>query len=226
MSRLAIVLLSGGLDSAVTLAFAMSKGYKPVAVSFDYDQRHRIELERAKSLVRYYGVENHVVFKLDFHAIGNSALTDNSIDVPEDRTLDEKDIPVTYVPGRNTIFLSYAMALGDAMNIHTVFIGANAVDYSGYPDCRSEYMNAMEKVFKLGTKSGVSGENWNLYAPLIDAKKALIVQTGFDLDVPFGYTSSCYNPDEDGTACGVCDSCKIRLAAFKEIGKVDPIKYR
>jgi len=219
-----IVLLSGGLDSSTVLGYAVKMHGKEnvVALSFDYKQRHRKELESATALAKYYNVE-HKIVNLDLRAIGGSALTDD-IDVPENK-LEEigKGIPVTYVPARNTIFISYALALADVINAEKIFVGVNALDYSGYPDCRPEYIDVFNKLAKLAIKSGVEGKNIEIVAPLINMTKKEIVELGMSLKVPYHLTWSCYEGKEK--ACGKCDSCLLRLKGFMEAGYKDPVEY-
>ncbi len=221
----AIVLLSGGLDSATTLAIARADGFRCVALSFRYGQRHAVELEAAVRVAAALGVSEHRVIDIDLRSIGGSALTDE-IDVPKDRTLDADDIPITYVPARNTIFLSYALAAAEVADARDIFIGVNAVDYSGYPDCRPEYIAAFERMAALATRAGVEGAPVTVHTPLIDLTKAEIIARGVGLGVDYGLTRSCYDPDERGAACGACDSCRLRLAAFAELGLEDPAPYR
>lgn len=223
----AIVLLSGGLDSATTLAIAKDEGFQTFTLSFDYGQRHRIELDRAKKISERMGALQHRVVDIDLAQFGGSALTD-AIEVPKNRDDTEmaEGIPITYVPARNTIFLSYALAFAEVQGAHDIFIGVNAVDYSGYPDCRPEFIAAYEKVANLATKSGVEGKSLKIHTPLIDLSKAQIIQKGLKLGVDYGLTHSCYDPDDEGIACGVCDSCQLRLRGFKEAGVKDPVKYR
>ncbi len=228
MTQKAIILLSGGLDSATTLAIAKEQKFQMVTLSFDYGQRHRIELDRAREISKLLGALEHKVVNIDLRQFGGSALTD-SMDVPVHRSDSEMsgEIPITYVPARNTIFLSYALALAEVRQAHDIFIGVTAVDYSGYPDCRPEYIIAYEKMANLATKAGVEGEKrLKIHTPLIDLTKARIIQKGLQLGVDYGLTHSCYNPDDKGTACGVCDSCRLRLKGFKEAGVNDPVEYR
>lgn len=228
MNQKAVVLLSGGLDSATTLAIAKDKGFQTVTISFDYGQRHRIELDRAREISKRLGALEHKVVNIDLKQFGGSALTD-SIDVPASRSDSEMagEIPITYVPARNTIFLSYALAYAEVRQAHDIFIGVTAVDYSGYPDCRPEYIEAFEKMANLATKAGVEDEKrLKIHTPLIDLTKARIIQKGIQLGVDYGLTHSCYDPDDQGTACGVCDSCQLRLKGFREAGVEDPVKYQ
>lgn len=228
MSSKAVVLLSGGLDSSTCLAIA-SQDYTVHAVSFDYSQRHRQELRQAKLLADHYRVSSHRVFHLP--NVGGSALTDHSIDVPRDREIDDT-IPVTYVPARNTIFLAFALSYAEVVEADTIFIGVNALDYSGYPDCRPEYIDAFEQMANLATKRAVEGQGMAILTPLLDLSKESIVRRGLELGVPFELTLSCYDPQLVGqatlnqyAACGVCDSCKLRLAAFEANHIVDPASY-
>jgi 7-cyano-7-deazaguanine synthase len=227
MTLKAIVLLSGGLDSATILAIAKDEGFQSFTLSFDYGQRHRIELDRAKELSERMGALQHRVIDIDLAQFGGSALTD-AIEVPKNRddTAMAEGIPITYVPARNTIFLSYALAFAEVQGAKDIFIGVNAVDYSGYPDCRPEFIAAYEKVANLATKAGVEGKSLKIHTPLIDLTKAEIIQKGLKLGVDYGLTHSCYDPDDKGLACGVCDSCQLRLRGFKEAGVKDPVKYR
>ena len=219
----AIVLLSGGLDSATTMLIAQELGFEVFALTFDYGQRHRIEIDRARQIAERYGAREHRVIRLDFPARGASALTDPSKAVPKDR-LGAEAIPVTYVPARNTLFLAHAVAWGEALEAGDIFIGANALDYSGYPDCRPEYLEAFEKVANLGTKAGVEGRlTFRIHAPLLSMTKAEIVARGAALRLDFALTSSCYDPSPDGRPCGGCDACLLRLKGFQEAGFEDPL---
>ncbi len=224
MSKRAVVLLSGGLDSATALAIARSEGYTCYALSFDYNQRHRCELEAAARVAESLGVEEQRSFKLDLAQFGGSALTDSAIDVPTDGV--GEGIPVTYVPARNTVFLSLALAWAEVLEARAIFIGVNAVDYSGYPDCRPEFIEAYQQMANLATKAGVEGEGFSIHTPLIDLSKAEIIRRGSQLGVDYGLTISCYNPDDQGRACGVCDSCRLRAAGFADAGLVDPTRYQ
>ncbi|MDQ6766182.1 MAG: 7-cyano-7-deazaguanine synthase QueC [Verrucomicrobiota bacterium] len=222
----AVVLLSGGLDSAVTLAMAQAQGCEACALSFDYGQRHRIELEAARRVANAASVRDHRVATIDLRVFGGSALTDD-IAVPRERSTDEMSagIPITYVPARNTIFLSYALACAEVLHCTEIFIGVNAVDYSGYPDCRPEFLRAFEKTAALATKAGVEGAKFKVNAPLLHFSKADIIREGTNLGVDFALTHSCYDPTSDGAACGVCDSCQLRLRGFLDAGLTDPIRY-
>lgn len=225
-SRRAVVLVSGGLDSATTLAAAKRDGFEPFAISFDYGQRHRFELEAAAAVCQSIGVADHRVIPIDLRALGGSALTDE-IDVPKDRDAGEMEtgIPVTYVPARNTVFLAIAMGWAETLAASDLFAGVNAVDYSGYPDCRPEFVAAFESLANVATKSGVEGTRWRIRTPLIDLTKADIIRLGDSLGVDFGLTHSCYDPDETGAACGRCDSCQLRREGFAAAGVPDPTRY-
>ncbi len=227
MTLKAIVLLSGGLDSTTTLAIAKSLGYDLFAISFNYGQRHKIELERVKEVTREIKTKEHRIINIDLRQFGGSALTDD-IDVPTHRG-DEKistSIPITYVPARNTIFLSYALAYAEVIKCNNIFIGVTSVDYSGYPDCRPEFITAFEIMANLATKAGVEGmDRIKIQTPLIHMTKAEIIKEGLSLGVDYGLTHSCYDPNEVGLACGNCDSCLLRLKGFKKLGVVDPLKY-
>ena len=218
----AVILLSGGLDSATVLAIAKDQGYRCYALSFNYGQRHAVELTAAAKIAKAFGIIDHKTMDLDLTQIGGSALTDNNIDVPESAT---EGIPITYVPARNTIFLSYALAWAEVLNINDIFIGVNAVDYSGYPDCRPEYIQAFERMANLATKSGVEGTKLTIHTPLIDLSKAEIIQQGSQLNVDYTLTISCYQVDVGGKACGVCDSCRFRKEGFENAGILDPTHY-
>ncbi|HSW45441.1 MAG TPA: 7-cyano-7-deazaguanine synthase QueC [Phycisphaerae bacterium] len=228
MQRKAVVLLSGGMDSATVLAIAGSEGFEPYALTFRYGQRHAIEVEGARRVAERAGVVEHRVIDIDLRAIGGSALT-TDIPVPRGRTASEigRDIPVTYVPARNTIFLAYAMAWAEVLGADDIFIGVNAIDYSGYPDCRPEYIEAFERMARLATRAGTEqGRRLTIHAPLIRLTKADIIRTGLDLGVDYGLTTTCYDPTEAGEACGRCDACLLRIEGFRQTGAVDPIFYR
>jgi len=218
-----IVLVSGGLDSATCLAIAQAEGYACYALSFDYGQRSVSELAAATRLAEAAGVVAHKTLPIDMGAIGGSALTDRSIAVPEQET---QGIPVTYVPARNTVFLSYALAWAEVVSAEAIFIGVNALDYSGYPDCRPEYINAFQSLIDLATKAGVEGKSIALRTPLIDLTKAEIIDVGLRLGVDYAATVSCYQADEDGRACGRCDSCRLRIKGFVDAQSEDPTRYR
>jgi 7-cyano-7-deazaguanine synthase len=223
----AIVLLSGGLDSATTLAIARHEGYTPYALTFSYGQRHRRELESAQKVGAALGAKDHMILNLDLRVIGGSALT-GDVPVPKGRTPDEigSGIPVTYVPARNTIFLAHALAWAEVLGAADVFFGANVLDSSGYPDCRPEYVEAFERMANLATKAGVEGKSpLKIHTPLIRMTKAEIIRTGHALGVDFSLTWSCYEPTPDGRACGLCDSCLLRKKGFAEAGLTDPLPY-
>jgi 7-cyano-7-deazaguanine synthase len=220
----AVVLLSGGLDSATVLAIAKQQGYACHALSFDYGQRHSAELAAARRVANSLSVVEHKILTLDLGGIGGSALTDKAIDVPENQ--EDEGIPVTYVPARNTVFLSLALGWAEVLDAMNIFIGVNAVDYSGYPDCRPGFIQAFEKLANLATKAGVEGECFHIQAPLIEMSKAEIIRTGMELGVDYALTVSCYQADEHGCACGICDSCRLRKQGFTEAGLPDPTRYR
>ncbi len=223
----AVVLLSGGVDSSTVLALASTEDYKIHALSFRYGQRHEREIEAAKRVAAFFDVRNHLIIDFNLRAIGGSALTDQ-IDVPKGREPEEisRSIPVTYVPARNTIFLSFALSLAEKIEAEDIFFGANQLDYSGYPDCRGEYIRAFEEMANLATKAGVEGRlKVKIHTPLIQMTKAEIVRKGMELGLDFSRTWSCYDPTVDGLACGLCDSCQLRLKGFREAGFDDPIAY-
>jgi len=225
MPQKAVILLSGGLDSATVLAMARDAGYAPYALSFRYGQRHAMELERAAGLARSMGALEHRIVDIDLRQFGGSALT-SSIDVPRHERVEDLDagIPITYVPARNTIFLSYALAWAEVLGSVDIFIGVNAVDYSGYPDCRPEYIEAFERMANLATRAGVEGQDrLTLHTPLIDLTKGEIISRGLALGVDYGLTSSCYDPQANGRPCGQCDSCLLRARGFAEAGAPDPL---
>jgi 7-cyano-7-deazaguanine synthase len=223
----AVVLVSGGLDSATALAIAQQEGFEAGAITFRYGQRHGVELEAAKEVIAAAGVTDHVEIEIDLRRIGGSALTAD-IDVPKARDIAEMSdgIPVTYVPARNTVFLSFALAWAEVLEADHIFIGVNALDYSGYPDCRPEYVAAYEEMANLATKRGVEGERLTIHTPLIDLTKAQIISKGIELGVDYGLTRSCYDPTPEGAACGECDSCQLRLKGFAENRLPDPAPYR
>jgi len=221
----AVVLLSGGLDSATTLAICRREGFEPHALSFDYGQRHKLEVEAAKRVAASLGAREHRIALIDLRVFGGSALT-AGIAVPKNReTGNASGIPITYVPARNTIFLSYALAWCEVLGAADIFIGANAIDYSGYPDCRPEFIAAFERLAGLATKTGVEGTRFEIHAPLIAMSKPEIIRKGVELGVDFSLTHSCYDPSADGVACGECDSCRLRLEGFRAAGLKDPIRY-
>ena len=219
----AVVLLSGGVDSATTLAMAKQKGYELYALTFDYGQRHRKEVESAKRIAEKLGVKEHKIIELNMNQIGGSALTDESIGVPRDRNFDRDEIPATYVPARNMIIMSFAVAWAEVLDADAVYIGANTVDYSGYPDCRPEFFDSFRKTATLGTKRGAEGRGFEISHPLINLSKSEIIKKGLELNVPFELTWSCYFGGEK--ACGKCDSCRLRLKGFRDAGAKDPIEY-
>ncbi len=228
MGKPAVILLSGGLDSATTAAIAKGEGFELFAISFDYGQRHRFELEAARRVAASLGVTRHVTIDIDLRQFGHSALTD-AIDVPKGRSADAMGtgIPITYVPARNTVFLSLALAFAETLGAADLFIGVNAVDYSGYPDCRPEYIAAFERMANLATKAGVEGTlAFKIHTPLVELSKAEIIERGTALGVDYGLTHSCYDPDAEGRACGQCDSCVLRLKGFGEAGLSDPAPYQ
>ncbi len=219
----AVILLSGGLDSVTTLAIAKQQGFECYTLSFDYGQRHDAELVAAKALSAQMGAIEHKVIKIDLRSIGGSALTDDAIAVPDHH---EAGIPVTYVPARNTVFLSIALGWAEVLQAHAIFVGVNAVDYSGYPDCRPEYISAFEKLANLATKAGVEGQYLHIHTPLIALTKSEIIKQGIVLGVDYSQTISCYQADLDGRACGQCDSCRFRQQGFQQAGMDDPTRYQ
>jgi 7-cyano-7-deazaguanine synthase len=226
--RRAVVLLSGGLDSTTVVAMALAQGYKVCALSFDYGQNHKIELESAKRVAAKLGVEQHAIVKVDLRSFGGSALT-SELPVPKHRTAEDigHGVPVTYVPARNTVFLSLALAWAETLGVTDIFLGVNALDYSGYPDCRPEFIRAFETLANLGTKMGTEeGKRITIHTPLIAMSKKQIVEAGMRLGVDYSETISCYDPGERGEACGACDACLLRLKGFAEAGLADPVVYR
>jgi 7-cyano-7-deazaguanine synthase len=222
----AVVLLSGGLDSTTTLAIALAEDFECYALSFDYGQRHTIELAAARRVARALGAREHLVATIDNNIFGGSALTDD-VEVPKSRSETEiaQGIPVTYVPARNTIFLSYALAWVEVLGASDIFIGVNALDYSGYPDCRPEFIRAFENMANLATKTGVEGSRFKIHTPLIELSKAEIIRKAVELDIDLSLTHSCYDPAPDGRSCGLCDSCQLRRKGFREAGVNDPLVY-
>ena len=222
----AVVLLSGGLDSTTTLSVARRDGYEPFAMTFRYGQRHEIEVDAARRIARGANVAHHVVVDVDLRTFGGSALT-SDLAVPKDQ-LDDRGhgVPITYVPARNTIFLSFALAWAEVLDVRDIYVGVNAVDYSGYPDCRPEYIAAYERMANLATRAGIEGKETRIRTPLIDLAKADIIKLGMSLGVDYSLTTSCYDPTVHGVACGHCDSCLLRLKGFAEAGLKDPIRYR
>ena len=223
MSR-ALVLLSGGLDSTTVLAIAQSQGFECYALSFDYGQKQRSELLSAKNIADSYGVSEHRIMRVCLDDIGGSALTDSSLNVPEFK--ESNKIPITYVPARNTIFLSFALAWAEVLDAQSIFIGVNALDYSGYPDCRPEYIKAYEAMANLATKNSVEGSKINIHTPLINLTKAEIIQKGQDLGVDYSITTTCYQANDKGEACGVCDACVLRRKGFEQAAVSDPTHYQ
>ena len=222
--RPAVLLLSGGVDSTTLLALATKQGFLVHALSFRYGQRHEHEIEAATRIAKRYGVVRHVVLDIDLSAFGGSALTGDG-EIPKDRPMDTTEIPVTYVPGRNTIFLSYAMAWAEVLGATDLFIGVNSLDYSGYPDCRPEFVESFERMANLATRAAVAGQRLVIHAPLIRMTKREIIELGLTLGVDYSDTTSCYDPAADGTACGHCDACQLRLKGFAEAGATDPARY-
>lgn len=228
MGRKAVVLLSGGLDSTTVLAVAKKQGFEPYAISFRYGQRHAVELEAARRVAQAAGVERHVVCDIDLRVFGGSALTAD-VEVPKHESADElsdEEIPITYVPARNTVFLSFALSYAEVIGSTDIFIGVNALDYSGYPDCRPEYIAAYEQMANLATRAGVEGNAMKIHTPLISLTKAETVELGTRLGVDYSLTLSCYDPDDDGRSCGHCDSCLLRLRGFADAGLTDPVRYQ
>lgn len=220
-----VVLLSGGLDSSTVLAIAVKEGFKPHAISFRYGQRHKVELDAASHIAKSFNVEQHIIIDIDLRQFGRSALTDN-IDVPKERSEEQigTGIPITYVPARNTIFLSYALAWAEVLKSSNIHLGVNALDYSGYPDCRPEYIKAYEEMANLATKASTEGgEKLSIHTPLIDLTKAEIIQKGTELGVDYSLTCSCYDPSSEGEPCCQCDSCQLRQKGFAEVGIDDPL---
>lgn len=218
LSHKALLLFSGGLDSTTLLAYLLNENYNVYLLTFNYGQKHKLEVQKAISIAQKYKVVNHTIINLDFSQIQGSALTSNSIEVPKNRDVNNKEIPVTYVPARNTIFLSYALAFAEVNEIFNIYIGVNAVDYSGYPDCREAYIKEFEKLANLATKTGVEGKKKiKIFAPLINLSKIDIIKKGIELKVDYSQTFSCYDPKDNGKECGVCDACQIRKTAFNLI---------
>ena len=227
MSRPAVVLLSGGLDSTTTLAIAREQGFTPHAITFRYGQRHEVEIQAAKRAAKHFNVEKHTVVDIDLGQFGGSALTTET-PVPKSESVEEmgSGIPVTYVPARNTIFLSFALAMAEVIPAADIFIGVNALDYSGYPDCRPEFIKAFEAMANLATKVAVEGTPYTIHAPLMQMTKSQIIARGLELGVDYGQTTSCYDPDDAGVSCGKCDACLLRKRGFEENGIADPVKYK
>ena len=225
MSKKAVVLISGGLDSTTCIAIAKDAGFEIAALTINYGQRHKFELDAAKQVVNHYQIDNHSMIDIDLSQFGGSALTDD-IEIPKGRNEEDMSgIPVTYVPARNTVFLSLALAWAETLQAFDIFIGVNALDYSGYPDCRPEYIASFERTANLATREGVSGNNFKIHTPLINMTKSEIINTGLKLGIDYGMTSTCYDPDRNGKPCGKCDACFLRLKGFKEAGAIDPLNY-
>ena len=227
MKKTAVILLSGGLDSTTCVAIAKDQGFDIIGLTINYGQKHIFELESAKSIARYFNIKNHSIINIDLASFGGSSLTSTNMKVPKNRkTADINDIPSTYVPARNTVFLSIALARAETINSFDIFIGVNALDYSGYPDCRPEFISEFEKLANLATKEGIEKKGqYKIHTPLINLKKSEIIQKGMELNVDYSITSSCYDPYENGNPCGSCDACELRLKGFKDAGKIDPLKY-
>ncbi len=227
MKNIAVVLLSGGIDSATTAAIAANEGFIVHAVTFSYGQRHNIEIDSAKRLVLSLKISRHIIIEITPDIFSSSALSSASgLEIPKERVIKDDEIPATYVPGRNLLFLSYALSYAETCGARDIFIGANAIDYSGYPDCRPEFIDSFERTANLGTKAGVSGDKFRIHAPLISQKKSDIIKTGTRLGVDYSLTISCYDPSDSGLSCGKCDSCAIRIKGFAEAGIQDPTGYR
>ncbi|MFC2027864.1 7-cyano-7-deazaguanine synthase QueC [Chloroflexota bacterium] len=227
MERKAVILLSGGLDSSTVLLIAKDQGFSPHTLTFRYGLRHEFEIDAAKRIAQTYNVKDHIIVDIDLRTFGGSALTDEK-NIPKDRSVSEfsEGIPITYVPARNTIFLSFALAWAEVLEANDIFIGVNALDYSGYPDCRPEYIEAYQTMANLATKAGVEGgQELVVHTPLIDLTKAQIIQKGASLGIDYSLTHSCYDPSEDGAPCGHCDACQLRLRGFNEAGLTDPLTY-
>tara|TARA_B100001250_G_scaffold407984_1_gene429612 strand:- start:860 stop:1546 length:687 start_codon:yes stop_codon:yes gene_type:complete len=227
MKKTAVILLSGGLDSTTCVAIAKDQGFDIIGLTINYGQKHIFELESAKSIARYFNIKNHSIINIDLASFGGSSLTSTNMKVPKNRrTADINDIPSTYVPARNTVFLSIALARAETINSFDIFIGVNALDYSGYPDCRPEFISEFEKLANLATKEGIEKKGqYKIHTPLINLKKSEIIQKGMELNIDYSMTSSCYDPYENGNPCGSCDACELRLKGFKDAGKIDPLKY-
>ena len=225
MKKRAVVLLSGGLDSTTCIAIAQDIGFEVSALTVNYGQHHNFELKTAKKIIEHYEIENHSIIDIDLSQFGGSALTDD-IEIPKHRNEEQmSDIPATYVPARNTVFLSLALAWAETLEAYDIFIGVNALDYSGYPDCRPEYISAYEKTANLATKAGVLGNKFKIHTPLINMTKSEIISTGLKLGVDYGMTSTCYDPKPNGNPCGNCDACFLRLKGFDETNTIDPLNY-
>jgi len=226
MKKKGVILLSGGLDSATVAAIAIKDGFSLSALTFFYSQRHEIEIRYAEKLAKHYGMENHIKISIPAEIFRTALTADSGIEVPKNRETGESSIPETYVPARNIIFLSYALAYAESTGAEDIFIGANAVDYSGYPDCRPEFFGAFRKMADIGTKAGVEGRGFTIHTPLMHLYKHEIIKLGSEIGVDYSLTHSCYDPSPDGASCGECDSCILRKKGFKEAGVPDPTKYR
>ena len=226
-SRHGIILLSGGLDSATTAAIARHDEFRLTALTFSYGQRHTVEISFAQRLAAYFSIERHEIIEIPSGLFTSALISGSKIEIPRNRDIDlNDDIPETYVPARNIIFLSYALAMAESTGARDIFIGANAVDYSGYPDCRPVFFRAFQEMARVGTKAGVMGDNFIIHTPLLDMTKAEIIKRGISLGMDYSLTHSCYNPSEDGSSCGECDSCLIRIKGFRDAGVTDPTRYR
>ncbi len=226
-SKKAVVLLSGGLDSATTAAIAQGRGFQISAITFSYGQRHEVEIESARKLASFFNIKDHIIIELPDRIFKSALMKNSRVEVPRGGSGEAGGtIPVTYVPARNILFLSYALAYAESIGARNIFIGANAVDYSGYPDCRPEFIESFNRMANTGTKAGITGDCFNIEAPLLQMKKSEIIKKGIQLGVDYSLTHSCYDPDEEGRSCGVCDSCSIRKEGFSQSGMKDPVKYR
>ena len=226
MKRKAVILLSGGLDSTTCAAIARKKQFELYGLTINYGQKHIFEIESAKFVADYFNMKKHIVIDIDLASFGGSSLTSKNLEVPKNRILSNNDIPTTYVPARNTVFLSISLAQAEAINCFDIFIGVNALDYSGYPDCRPEFISQFEKLANLATKESVEGKGrYKIHTPLINLTKSEIIQKGLELNVDYSITSSCYDPHKNGNPCGNCDACMLRLKGFEEAGKKDPLNY-
>lgn len=226
-TKKAVVLLSGGLDSATTAAIAQGRGFQISAITFSYGQRHEIEIESAKKLAVFFNIKDHLIIELPHHIFNSALMKESIIEVPKKGSGDPGEkIPVTYVPARNILFLSYALAYAESIGARDIFIGANAVDYSGYPDCRPEFIESFNRMANTGTRAGISGDCFNIEAPLLSMEKSDIIKKGAELGVDYSMTHSCYDPDNEGLSCGICDSCTIRRQGFSKSGIKDPARYK
>lgn len=226
MNKKGVILLSGGLDSATVAAIAIKEGFSLSALTFFYSQKHEVEIKFAERLVEHFKIDNHVKISIPAEIFKTALTADSDIKIPKNREISDKEIPETYVPARNIIFLSFALAYAESTGAENIFIGANAVDYSGYPDCRPEFFSAFKKMANAGTKAGVEGRGFNIHTPLMHLYKHEIIKLGSELGVDYSLTHSCYDPSLDGSSCGECDSCKLRMKGFEEAGVTDPTKYR